>query len=293
LGEIFPIVAQESAVEQILLYAKMKVFVLFAASAGLALFWSGTNLAAEAKKKTTTASDLARPKVVAGRQAKLLATRMMLIDRKKHLREQLKNSMTLQENRIRDQSADYELKKELFKKNLITKNELENSERALSNTRLETERIREWIAEDDRALSLAEEAAEAEADGFPKHMALIRYDGTASWSLTGVGEISRFFRERFGRALPISTMGQSDTHDRMGLDHRDAVDVALRPDSTEGRDLIAYLRRAGIPFIAFRGKITSMSTGAHIHIGHPSPRLTAVNHFPKRAEKQDSMGERS
>jgi hypothetical protein len=59
----------------------------------------------------------------------------------------------------------------------------------------------------------------------------------------------------------------------LGLDHREAVDVALRPDSAEGRVLMAYLRRNGIPFIAFRGKLSSLSTGAHIHIGRRSPRL--------------------
>ena len=271
----------------------MKFFVLFAASAGLALFCSGTNLAAQATKKTTRGSDPARPKVVAAPQAKLLATRMMLIDRKKQLREQLKNSMTVQENRIRVQSADYELKKELFEKNLVTKTELENSERALANSRSESKRIREWIAEDDRALSLAKEAVEGDASGFPGHTALVRYDGTVNWSLSGVAKISRFFRERFGRALPISAMGQSETHDRLGLDHRNAVDVALPPDSAEGRSLIAYLRQAGIPFIAFRGKIRSMSTGAHIHIGLPSHRVTDMNHFTKRIEKQDSLEERS
>ena len=270
----------------------MKLFVRFAASTCLALFCSGTNLAADAKKGTTNARDPARP--IAAKQAKLLATRMMLIDRKKHLREQLKNSMTLQESRIRDQSTDYELKKEMFEKNLITRNELDKSEQALSNARLESDRIRQWIAEDDRALSLAEGSAEAKGGEFPRRMTPVRHDdGKLIWSLTGVGKISRFFRERFGRALPISAMGQSETHDRLGLDHRHAVDVAVRPDSTEGRALIAYLRQAGIPFIAFRGQITSMSTGAHIHIGHPSPRLTAVNHFPKPAGNEDSLGARS
>lgn len=203
------------------------------------------------------------------------------------MRDRLQSSMPLQEKRLRDQSADYEAKKELFEKNLITRAELDHSERALSNTRLETERIREWIAEDNRALSLAEESAEAEASGFPKRTALLRYDGAAEWSLNGVKAIERFFRERFGRALPISAMGQSDTHDRLGLDHRGALDVALRPDSREGRELMSYLRRARIPYIAFRGKISSVSTGAHIHIGPPSPRLAAIKHIIKRAGVQD------
>ena len=62
----------------------------------------------------------------------------------------------------------------------------------------------------------------------------------------------------------------------MGFDHREAVDVAVSPDSAEGRGLMAYLRKAGIPFLAFRGKVPSMSTGAHIHIGRPSPQLMEV-----------------
>jgi hypothetical protein len=71
-------------------------------------------------------------------------------------------------------------------------------------------------------------------------------------------------------------MGQSSTHDDMGFDHRDAIDVAVRPDSEEGRGLMAYLRKAGIPFIAFRNKVRGMATGAHIHIGRPSLRIAQV-----------------
>jgi hypothetical protein len=62
----------------------------------------------------------------------------------------------------------------------------------------------------------------------------------------------------------------------MGLDHRDAVDVAVQPDSAEGRALINFLKTNGIPFMAFRSRILDMSTGAHIHIGRPSPRLQEV-----------------
>ena len=224
----------------------------------------------------------------------------MLLDRKRAVRDQLQKSMPLHEERIRDQNADYEVKKEMYDKNLISKNEVDNSERALTRTRLETERMREWIAEDDRALSLAEEAAEEELKGAPRRApngyhstaGLIRYDGVTNWSLiTGFDKIDNFYQERFGRPLPISAMGQSHTHDRLGLDHRDAVDVAVRPDSAEGRGLMAYLRGAGIPFIAFRGKMSSMSTGAHIHIGRPSPRLVAVKQRSKRAVERNDDAE--
>jgi hypothetical protein len=56
------------------------------------------------------------------------------------------------------------------------------------------------------------------------------------------------------------------------FDHRNAIDVALHPDSKEGRSLLEYLRQAGIPFIAFRNAVPGAATGAHIHIGKPSPR---------------------
>jgi hypothetical protein len=62
----------------------------------------------------------------------------------------------------------------------------------------------------------------------------------------------------------------------MGLDHREAMDVAIRPDSKEGLQLMAYLRKTGIPFIAFRNKMRGLATGAHIHIGRPSARLQEV-----------------
>jgi hypothetical protein len=165
----------------------------------------------------------------------------------------------------------------------------------LSNTRLEIEQIRYWIAEDDRALSLVEEAAHRELiqlpslplAGYQETATLIRYNGPTNWSLAGVQKIIAFYRARFGRALPISAMGQSATHNRMSLDHRNALDIAVQPASTEGRELMAYLRKAGIPFIAFRGQVRSMSTGAHIHIGRPSPRIIEVKQRSTRAPVND------
>ena len=82
--------------------------------------------------------------------------------------------------------------------------------------------------------------------------------------------MAKFFVQTFGRSLPVTALGQTATHDRLRFDHRNAIDVALHPDSNEGRSLLAYLRQTGIPFIAFRGAVPGAATGAHIHIGHPS-----------------------
>lgn len=53
--------------------------------------------------------------------------------------------------------------------------------------------------------------------------------------------LQRSFSTRFGRALPVSAGGQTIAHDGLGLDHH-AIDVAIHPDSAEGRMLIEYLR---------------------------------------------------
>jgi hypothetical protein len=104
---------------------------------------------------------------------------------------------------------------------------------------------------------------------------LVRFAGAAPWSLKDVPSLEQRFAEAFGRSLPISSFGQTKVHDRLGLDHRAAIDVAVHPDSAEGRWLMQHLRQSGIPFIGVRGEVPGSSTGAHVHIGNPSPRLIA------------------
>jgi hypothetical protein len=85
-------------------------------------------------------------------------------------------------------------------------------------------------------------------------------------------DVRAFFATRFGRSAPISADGQTILHSRMGFDHSNAVDVAVSPDSAEGNALMSHLRAMGIPFIAFRRAVPGSATGAHIHVGIPSPR---------------------
>jgi hypothetical protein len=267
----------------------MKHLGLIAATVGSIVFCLAASNAAEPKKKPA----IVRTTVPS--QMPLLAIRKMLIERKKASREHLKAALALYEDIEKKQNTDYEINKGLYSSNLISRSELDNSERALSNTRLEIEQIRHWITEDDLALSLVEEAADRELiqlpslplGGYEETATLIRYNGPTNWSLAGVQKIIAFYRARFGRALPISAMGQSPTHDRMSLDHRNALDIAVQPASSEGRELMAYLRKAGISFIAFRGQVRSTSTGAHIHIGRPSPRLIEVKQRSMRAPVND------
>jgi hypothetical protein len=265
----------------------MKLASLIVAMAGLIFLYSASIVAAQGKKKSTKPR-IDRPARLTPSEKKLQEIRRVLIERKKSSRERLKDSLTDHEENLVDQVAVHEIAKQLHEENLISNLQLENSARALANARLETERVRRWISEDDIALSLAAEA-EVErlpglsAGGYVETVTVIRYNGSASWSPADAGEIANFFQSRFGRPLPVSAMGQSSTHDRMGFDHRAAVDVGVDPDSVEGRELMEYLRKTDIPFIAFRGRIPGISTGAHIHLGRPSPRVLEVQHRLKRS----------
>jgi hypothetical protein len=108
--------------------------------------------------------------------------------------------------------------------------------------------------------------------GFSQTAELTRFNGPFKWSIAEAPRVEKFFSQTFGHRLPITALGQSDTHKRLGFDHRDSIDVGLHPDSGEGQALINYLRKSGIPFLAFRGAVPGAATGPHIHIGRPSGR---------------------
>lgn len=94
-----------------------------------------------------------------------------------------------------------------------------------------------------------------------------------SWNLSDATKVERFFMDKFGRHLPETAFGQSELHTRWGLDHRQGMDVGLHPDSPEGRALIAFLIREGIPFLSFRSAVPGVATGPHIHVGNASHRF--------------------
>ncbi len=229
----------------------------------------------------------------------MAATRALLIERMKASRQKLRDSLPHYESEIEKQSADYELKKQMYEARTASFSEVEESGRRLANTQQTKDQIEHWITEDDIALALTPEAAEEQSEklgplppgGFDRTASYIRYNGTGAWSLADTSKIAKFFLTHFGHSLPISALGQSPTHDRMSLDHRRAVDVPISPDSVEGRGLMAYLRRNRIPFIAFRRRIPSMSTGAHIHIGPPSPALIEVRHHAVPASTSEGTAE--
>jgi len=184
---------------------------------------------------------------------------------------------------VKRATAEVEKRRELLAQGIVSRRDLEESERALevAEGKLSSTR-REMVVTDQ---SLAE--AMIEPPAIPRHGApgrpapelyettpsYVHYRGPARWSLAEAPKIQGFFARRFGRPLPVSAFGQTPVHDRLGFDHRDALDVAVAPDSPEGGALMAFLRGAGISFMAFRGAVRGEATGAHIHVGPASRRL--------------------
>jgi hypothetical protein len=206
---------------------------------------------------------------------------------------------TLDESSEKPESAGYELLqlqqaevtklnsslaqlRQLYVEGLIAKVELDKAEDSLKAAQTKVEVTQNQIA---RAAKLAEETKQAAA--LPKFKPLTKStllpinsssspvlrSTAGSWSITNLSSVQQFFQQTFGRPLPMSAVGQSSTHDRLGWDHHNAVDVGLNPSSVEGNALINYLQQAGIPFLAFRSAIPGVATGPHIHIGFPSHPL--------------------
>jgi hypothetical protein len=176
-------------------------------------------------------------------------------------------------------AAEAERRRVLAAQGLIATAEAEAAERTLETARAAAEATRVAIHEADTLVAEVEAARELAAlppatrDDVREGRTVIRYDGTGIWSLALMPTLDRFFTERFHRPLPVSALGQTAAHDRLGFDHRNAIDIAVHPDTAEGRALMQYLKGHGIPFLAFRGAQAGVATGAHVHIGEPSARF--------------------
>ena len=172
-------------------------------------------------------------------------------------------------------------RRQLLEDGLVSRREAEQAEQRLADAEAALAATQAEIAQADRMVEEATAAAVLASLPPTKPGTvtitplLTRFRGPHEWSLAQLPSIERFFTERFHRALPVSALGQTPAHDRLGFDHRNALDVAVHPDSAEGQALMTWLRAQGVSFLAFRGAITGEATGAHVHIGEPSPRRAA------------------
>ncbi|HEY7520642.1 MAG TPA: hypothetical protein VIE36_20315 [Methylomirabilota bacterium] len=199
-----------------------------------------------------------------------------VVSTSREYRASLDRLLPFREEAVRRAAAALDTRRSLLESGAVARREVEAAEAALQAAQAQLDATRRDIAGAER---LVAEAVAAEMLPVPAAgqttvtPSLLQHHGRAPWSLAHVAPLQRFFSERFGRALPISALGQTAVHDRLGFDHRNALDVAVHPDSPEGRTLIAWLRTEGVSFLAFRGPVSGEATGAHLHIGEPSPKL--------------------
>jgi hypothetical protein len=169
---------------------------------------------------------------------------------------------------------------QLFTQGLISKREVDDAERAVNEAKAKVADTQAQIGGADKQIAgvLLEVENEKQVarriprGGLLRTTSFIRYNGAGGWSLSQAGKVEGFFQSRFGRPLPIAVFGQGAIHNRWRLDHHNAMDVDVHPDSPEGQALMQFLTTNGIPFSAFRGAIPGVATGPHIHVGLPSHR---------------------
>ena len=172
--------------------------------------------------------------------------------------------------------------KALYDDGLLSRKQVEESERALTGEREKVNGVKQQIASADT--QIAQTLLEIEGDkqiaklgrmakgSLVQTTSFIRFNGGSGFLLSNAGKIQNFFFKTFSRPLPMAVFGQGAIHDRWRLDHHNAMDISLDPREPEGQALMEFLRTNGIPFSAFRGAIPGVATGPHIHIGLPSHR---------------------
>lgn len=215
-----------------------------------------------------------------------------LVDAVNKVKTSSEELLGLQSDEIKKATEQVALLRQLYSEGLIAKVELDAAEQSLSDATAKLAAQNQISGSEKLITDIknAEALAKSEAlkssqtlvkptlwmrspVGLSATATILRSSGAGGWSLASLNTVQQFFATNFGRALPTSAVGQSATHNRLGYDHRNAVDVALHPDSAEGRALMSYLQSNGIPFLAFRAAVPGVATGPHIHIGNPSHRL--------------------
>src|SRR5215217_2247783 len=186
------------------------------------------------------------------------------------------------ESDVKKAEEKLETSKKLLAEGLIPRTQVEENERTLAIAKQKlTETNRQAMNADDQIAAILVEAAADEEisknlrlarQGLVRTAAFTRYTGASGWNLSESGKIQRFFSDTFNKQLPIAVFGQGAIHERWRLDHRNAMDIQLHPDGVEGRALLSFLQKNGIPYSAFRSAIPGTATGPHIHIGRPSHR---------------------
>ncbi|HEX7363515.1 MAG TPA: hypothetical protein VF283_23735 [Bryobacteraceae bacterium] len=194
--------------------------------------------------------------------------------------EESKAMMAAARRRVDRQVKRVENGRALQRKGLLSRSKL-----AAIKAELATRRRILQLA-DERAKEVQEIAAMADVEGAtadktgvePLLTPEIRYDGYGHFHLRELRSIRRAYYKEFDQRLPVTAVGETALHRRLGLNHRGRVDVGLNPDCPQGVWLRHYLEKRHIPYLAFRCAIKGAATAPHIHIGPESTRLHLARH---------------
>ena len=194
----------------------------------------------------------------------------------------LQKLLALYQEGVKKAEARRDKSQSLFAQGLISKRELDDAERTVTDANLKVSGVQQQIGSADTQIAQTLVEVEGEKQlaklgpirrgSLVRTTSFIRYSGIGHWLLSQAGAIEVFFQQTFKRPLPIAVFGQGAIHNQWRLDHHNAMDVSLNPDGAEGQALINFLQSNGIPFSAFRMAIPGVATGPHIHIGMPSHR---------------------
>jgi len=215
-------------------------------------------------------------------QTELQQLRDRYVATTKEYKASLQKLLSLYQDSLTKAEQHHDNSQKLFEAGLLSKRDLEESERVVTDAKLKVSTVEQQIAGADTQIAQALVEVETEKQmaklgsarrgAFLQTTSFIRFNGAGHWLLSQASSIENFFQQTFKRPLPIAVFGQGAIHNQWRLDHRNAMDISLRPDEPEGQALIDFLKRNGIPFSAFRTAIAGVATGPHIHIGMPSHR---------------------
>lgn len=235
-----------------------------------------------AQKKRTSKAVKPATKTQTKAPTELEKLRDQYIAATKEVKASLEKLLPLYEKELSAAEDKAAKSKELVAQGLLSKRELEEAERAVSIAKAKINDVNKQMgsADDQIAQVLVEVESEKQIaklrkipkGGMVMTTAFVRFNGAGPWSIGLATTVDAFFRQKFGRPLPIAVLGQGSIHNRWRLDHRNAMDLSLNPNGIEGQAVMDYLRSRGIPFSAFRQAIPGTATGPHIHVGLPSHR---------------------
>jgi hypothetical protein len=245
-------------------------------------FWLWVLLVMTLVSLDASAQRRTKKKAAAPPPTELSKLREEFISATKDYKASLAKLLPFYENDVKRAEEKLEQSKKLLAEGLIPKSQLEENERALAVAKQKVaETNRAMTGADDQIAGVLVEAAANEEIAKNLHLAkqslvrtaaFTRYTGAGGWNLSDAWKVQRFFTDTFKKQLPIAVFGQGAIHDRWRLDHHNAMDIQLHPDGPEGRALLEFLQKNGIPYLAFRSAIPGTATGPHIHIGRPSHR---------------------